>query len=262
MDIALLAGLGLALAGIAVGLMSSGGDIRTFIDFPSLMITVVGSLGSTIASQPRETGFKIIQIMMSVLRNPKLDFIGMIRTLVSFSEKARREGLLSLEENLEELEDPFLKKALQLVVDGTDPEVLKGMLYTEMELFEAELDARRAVLEAAGAFAPAFGMIGTLIGLISMLKSMNDPSTIGPSMAVALITTLYGSILANAFYLPMAEKLKSRAIKQLQLKRMILEGVLSIQAGENPRILEEKLKSFLPETDKAAYEKEVQEATA
>ncbi len=262
MDIALLAGLGLAIAAIAMGLMSSGGDIGTFIDIPSLLITVVGSLGSTIASQPKEVGFKIIQIMLGVLKTPKLDFIGMIRTLVSFSEKARREGLLSLEENLEELEDPFLKKALQLVVDGTDPEVLKNMLYTEMEIFEDNLNAQRALLEAGGAYAPAFGMIGTLVGLISMLKSLNDPSSLGPSMAVALITTLYGSILANVFYLPMADKLKSRAAKQVQLKRMILEGVLSIQAGENPRILEEKLKSFLPEADRATYEKEAQEATA
>jgi len=262
MDIALLAGFGLAMAAIALGLMSSGGDIGTFIDIPSLLITVVGSLGSTIASQPKEVGFKIIQIIMGVLKTPKLDFIGMIKTLVSFSEKARREGLLSLEENLEELEDPFLKKALQLVVDGTDPEVLKNMLYTEMELFEENLNAQRALLEAGGAYAPAFGMIGTLVGLISMLKSLNDPSSLGPSMAVALITTLYGSILANVLYLPMADKLKSRVSKQVQLKRMILEGVLSIQAGENPRILEEKLKSFLPEADRAAYEKEAQEATA
>jgi len=262
MDIALLAGIGVAIVAVAIGLMTSGGQLGTFIDIPSVLITVVGSLGSTIASQPKEVGFKIVRIILGVLKAPKLDFVGVIKTLVSFSVKARREGLLSLEENLEELEDPFLKKALQLVVDGTDPEVLKNMLYTEMEIFEENLNSQRALLEAAGSFAPAFGMIGTLIGLISMLKSLNDPSTIGPSMAVALITTLYGSLLANIFYLPMAEKLRARAAKQILLKRMILEGVLSIQAGENPRILEEKLKSFLPESDRAAYEKEAQEATA
>ncbi len=262
MDIATLAGVGLALSAIFLGIASGGGDFAAFIDIPSLFITVIGSLASTIASQPREYGFKIVQITMSTIKEPKLDFIGMIRTLVSFSEKARREGLLSLEENLEEIGDPFLKKAMQLVIDGTDPEVLKGMLYTEMDLFEQDLSMQRAVLEAGGAYAPAFGMIGTLIGLIQMLKSLNNPSTLGPSMAVALITTLYGSILANVFYLPMAEKINRRTMKILQLKRMILEGVLSIQAGENPRILEEKLKSYLPEKERRVYEREAQEATA
>ncbi len=262
MDIATLAGLGLALSAIFLGIASGGGDFGAFIDIPSLFITVVGSLAATIASEPKEYGFKIMQIAMSTIKEPQLDFIGMIKTLVSFSEKARREGLLSLEENMEEIEDPFLKKAMQLVIDGTDPEVLKNMLYTEMELFEQDLNMQKSVLEAGGAYAPAFGMIGTLIGLIQMLKSLNDPSTLGPSMAVALITTLYGSILANVAYLPLADKIGRRTVKILQLKRMILEGVLSIQAGENPRILEEKLKSYLPEKDREAYEKESQEATA
>lgn len=120
--------------------------------------------------------------------------------------------MLSLEENLESIEDPFMKKALQLVVDGTDPDLLRNMMETEMELFEEELDGERAVLESAGAYAPAFGMIGTLIGLIQMLKSLNNPETLGPSMAVALITTLYGAVLANGVFLPMAEKIKREEI--------------------------------------------------
>jgi len=262
MDIATIGGLGLVIAALFIGIATGGGDFAAFIDIPSLFITVVGSIAATMVSQPKEYGFKFVQIMLSTIKEPKLDFIGMIRTLVSFSEKARREGLLSLEENLEELEDPFLKKALQLVVDGTDPEVLKSMLYAEMDLFEDELASERAVLEAAGAYAPAFGMIGTLIGLIQMLKSLNNPETLGPSMAVALITTLYGAVLANGAYLPMADKLARRAVKVLQLRRMILEGILSIQAGENPRILEEKLKAYLPPKDRRTYEREAQEATA
>ncbi len=262
MDIATIGGMGLVMAALVLGIASGGGDFAAFIDIPSLFITVVGSIAATMISQPKEYGFKIVQIMLSTIKEPQIDFIGMVRTLVSFSEKARREGLLSLEENLEELEEPFLKKALQLVVDGTDPEVLKNMLYTEMDLFEENLKGEKAVLDAAGAYAPAFGMIGTLIGLIQMLKSLNNPETLGPSMAVALITTLYGAVLANGVYLPMADKLGRRAVKILQFRRMILEGVLSIQAGENPRILEEKLKSYLPEADRAAYEKEAQEATA
>ena len=262
MDIATLGGLGLVMAALLLGIMSGGGDFGAFIDIPSLFITVVGSIAATMIAQPKEYGFKIVQIALSTIKEPQLDFIGMIKTLVSFSEKARREGLLSLEENLEEIEEPFLKKAMQLVIDGTDPEVLKSMLYTEMDLFEQDLNSQKSVLESAGTYAPAFGMIGTLIGLVQMLKSLNNPETLGPSMAVALITTLYGAILANAVYLPMADKLGRRTVKILQLRRMILEGVLSIQAGENPRILEEKLKSYLPEKDREAYEKEAQEATA
>ncbi len=262
MDLATLLGAGLVLAALAVGIMTGGGDLIAFIDIPSFFITVVGSIAATMVASPKDKAFKIFGIMMSTLREPKRDYSNFIQTMVSFSEKARREGLLSLEEYLENIEDPFMKKALQLVVDGTDPDLLKNMMLTEMELIEEELDGQRAVLESAGAYAPAFGMIGTLIGLIQMLKSLNNPETLGPSMAVALITTLYGAILANGFFLPMAEKLKKRKDMLILEKRMILEAVLSIQAGENPRILEEKLKSYLPEKEKRAYEAASQEAAA
>lgn len=262
MDFATLLGALLVVVALAVGIMTGGGDLMAFIDIPSFFITVVGSIAATMVASPKDKAFKIFGIMMSTLREPKRDYSNLIQTMVSFSEKARREGLLSLEEYLENIEDPFMKKALQLVVDGTDPDLLKNMMLTEMELIEEELDGQRAVLESAGAYAPAFGMIGTLIGLIQMLKSLNNPETLGPSMAVALITTLYGAILANGFFLPMAEKLKKRKDMLILEKRMILEAVLSIQAGENPRILEEKLKSYLPEKEKRAYEAASQEAAA
>ncbi|MDK2900696.1 MAG: chemotaxis protein MotA, partial [Thermosipho sp. (in: thermotogales)] len=168
----------------------------------------------------------------------------------------------SLEENIEQLDDPFMKKGLQLLVDGTEPEVLKSMLEIEVEVASNEMNLKKGLFEAIGAYAPAFGMIGTLIGLIQMLKSLNDPNSLGPSMAVALITTLYGSIMANAMALPIAEKIAKRVISFEMEKTMILEGILSIQAGENPRILEEKLKSFLPDAVKAQYEAATQEAGA
>jgi len=262
MDLSTFVGLGLIVAALFLGIMSGGGDIAAFINIPSFFITVVGSLAATMVAHPKDKSFKIIGIMMSTMKEPKINYTDLIRTMVSFSEKARREGLLSLEENLEEIEDPFMKKSIQLVVDGTDPELLKSMMETELELLENDLDGQRAVLESAGAYAPAFGMIGTLIGLIQMLKSLNNPETLGPSMAVALITTLYGAVLANGMYLPMAEKIARRTQKLLTEKRMILEAVLSIQAGENPRILEEKLKSFLSESDKKVYEAASQEAAA
>ncbi|MFN4189824.1 MAG: motility protein A [Pseudothermotoga sp.] len=262
MDISTIVGIGLAFGMIAFGIISNQSSLMTYYNLPSLFITVGGALASTIASHPKEKSFKIVQVMLSTVKEPKVDNIGLVRTLVSFSEKARREGLLSLEENLNEIDDPFMKKAVQLVIDGTDPDLLRSMMETEMDLIEEDIAAEKALMDSAGAFAPAYGMIGTLIGLIAMLKTLNNPETLGPGMSVALITTFYGSILSNSVFLPMGEKIGRRATKILRQKQMILEGVLSIQAGENPRVLEEKLKSFLNIQEKTAYEAATQEATA
>jgi len=253
-DISTILGVLMAFGMIFFGIFIGKSAPTAFIDLPSVFITIGGALASTIASHPKERSFRIFQVIMSTFKEPKIDNIGLVRTLVSFSEKARREGLLSLEENLNEIDDPFMKKALQLVIDGTDPELLRCMMDAEMDLIEEDLMANKAMMDSAGAFAPAYGMIGTLIGLIGMLRTLNNPETIGPNMSVALVTTFYGSILSNAVFLPMGEKLGRRAIKILRQKQMILEGVLSIQAGENPRVLEEKLKSFLTAEEKAAYE--------
>ncbi len=207
MDISTILGIGLAFGMIAFGIISNQSSLMTYYNLPSLFITVGGALASTIASHPKEKSFKIIQVMLSTVKEPKVDNIGLVRTLVSFSEKARREGLLSLEENLNEIEDPFMKKAVQLVIDGTDPDLLRSMMETEMDLIEEDLSAEKALMDSAGAFAPAYGMIGTLIGLIAMLKTLNNPETLGPGMSVALITTFYGSILSNSVFLPMGEKI-------------------------------------------------------
>ncbi|MGJ8454259.1 motility protein A [Pseudothermotoga sp. U03pept] len=262
MDISTILGIGLAFGMIAFGIISNQSSLMTYYNLPSLFITVGGALASTIASHPKEKSFKIVQVMLSTIKEPKVDNIGLVRTLVSFSEKARREGLLSLEENLNDIDDPFMKKAVQLVIDGTDPDLLKNMMETEMDLIEEDIASEKALMDSAGAFAPAYGMIGTLIGLIAMLKTLNNPETLGPGMSVALITTFYGSILSNSVFLPMGEKIGRRATKILRQKQMILEGVLSIQAGENPRVLEEKLKSFLNIQEKTAYEAAVAEAKA
>ncbi|ABR31144.1 flagellar motor protein MotP [Thermosipho melanesiensis] len=262
MDIALLGGVGLAFVMVIYGIISGGGDFAAFINIPSIVIVIGGSIGAAVAANPKDIAFKFVQVTLEALKEPKTDYVNLLRTLVSLSEKARREGLLSLEENIEQLDDPFMKKGLQLLVDGTEPEVLKSMMEIEIEVASNEMNLKKGLFEAIGAYAPAFGMIGTLIGLIQMLKSLNDPNSLGPSMAVALITTLYGSIMANAFALPIAEKMGKRVLNTELEKNMILEGILSIQAGENPRILEEKLKAFLPQAAKAQYEASTQEANA
>ncbi len=251
MDIATLMGVVVVLGAVVYG---TRGNLGAYINMPSVAITIGGMLGATMVAYPMDRLVKLMGVVMGTIRRPKLDLIEIVRQLVSFSEKARREGLLALEGDLENLENQFMKKGLQLVVDGTDPELVRSMLETEMDLADDEIRANRAILDSMGYYAPAFGMIGTLVGLIGMLGSLNDPSTLGPNMSVALITTLYGAVLANGYLLPMSENLRDKGALEATAKNMILEGILSIQAGDNPRILEEKLKIFLPPKLREQYE--------
>jgi chemotaxis protein MotA len=165
---------------------------------------------------------------------------------MDYAKRARREGILSLEPLIKEIDDEYLKKGLQLTVDGLEPELIRDILETEIAYLEERHGSGADVVSVMGAFAPALGMIGTVIGLILMLQTMSDPSTIGPSMAVALITTFYGAILANLVFNPLAGKLRTRSKEEVLIREMILEGVLSISKGENPRVIEEKLNSYLP----------------
>ena len=169
-----------------------------------------------------------------------------MQTIVSFAEKARREGLLALESDVSELDNEFMKKSIQLVVDGTDPELVKAILDTEIGVREDRHLSNKAVFDTMAELAPAYGMIGTLIGLIAMLGNLQDVSALGPGMAVALITTMYGSMVANMFAGPISKKLAARSAQQIAAMELMVEGILAIQAGENPRIVEEKLKVFLP----------------
>ena len=169
---------------------------------------------------------------------------------------ARKEGLLSLEEAATDLDDPFLKKGILLIVDGNDPELLRAIMETELVSVEGRHKDTIGFWDTLAAMGPAWGMIGTLIGLVDMLYHMDDPSTLGPAMAVALITTLYGSLLANWICTPVSNKLKADNAIEMQQKEVMIEGLLSIQAGENPRVIEEKLKSFLPPKDRTSADEE------
>lgn len=240
-----------SLVGILIGFalvfyaIFSGGDLRSFLDFDSILITVGGTIGATIASYPWST-LKNISKVLRVLRTPSvLEPRAIIELLVGYAEKARREGLLALEDDVDEMAEPFLRKGVQLIVDGTDPELVRSILETELSFIEDRHNANASVFDTMGALAPAFGMLGTLIGLIQMLRNLDDPSTIGSGMAVALVTTFYGSLIANLFCMPIASKLRSNSRAEILLKEVMIEGILSIQAGENPRIVEEKLKAFL-----------------
>jgi chemotaxis protein MotA len=247
MDLATIIGI-IAGTGLIVWGMSSGGQgvagLLLFFDVPSMLIVIGGSSAALLVNFPLSQVLGTSKVIKNVFSNQHQNPNEMIGTMVSFAEKARREGLLTLEDEANDLKDEFLKKGIQLVVDGTDPDLVRDILEIELTFLEDRHRLGKAVLEALGTFAPAFGMIGTLIGLIQMLANLDDPNSIGSGMAVALITTFYGALLANFIFLPMAGKLGVRSSEEMLFRQVIVEGVLAIQNGENPRIVQEKLRSF------------------
>lgn len=258
MDIASI--LGLVLCGVVFifGIISSGGvaSIGSFVNLPSIFITFGGSFFCVLASYSLQNFIEGVKSFKLVLKTPKINTPEMIDKIIELSNIARKEGLLSLEEAATDLDDEFLKKGILLIVDGTDPELVRAIMETELISVEGRHKAKIGFWDTLGAMGPAWGMIGTLVGLINMLQKMDDPSTVGPNMAVALITTLYGSLLANWVCAPVASKLKENNGEEVMMKEIMIEGLLSIQAGENPRVIEEKLKSFLSPQDRATKKEE------
>lgn len=255
MDIASIIGLVLCFCLIIFGIVS-GDDgaaaIMNFIHSQSAIITFGGAFCCVMASNSMSDflgGLKSIKLIFKV---PSIDTPQIISKIIELSNVARKEGLLSLEEAAADLDDPFLKKGILLIVDGTDPELVRGILETELASIEGRHKQKISFWQDVASMGPAWGMIGTLIGLINMLQNMSDPSSVGPNMSVALITTLYGSMLANWIATPVSTKLKSNNDAESMVKEIVIEGLLSIQAGENPRIIEEKLKSFLAPKDRAS----------
>ncbi len=245
MDIATIGGLIGGFVFIGLGIVFAKGSIGLFADAASVMITVLGSFSALVVSNPLKRIINLWDVAKNAFFTANFNPDEMIITLVSFSEKARREGLLALEDDLDELEDIFLRKGIQLVVDGTDPELVRRIMETELEHLISRHEAGKKIFEDWALLAPAFGMIGTLMGLILMLVNIEDKSAIGPGMSAALITTFYGAIMANLIFQPIASKLETRSNEELLLKLIMIEGTLSIQSGDNPRIVKDKLISFL-----------------
>jgi len=245
MDLATVLGFIGSVVIFIMGILTGGAGLSIYINVPSILVTVGGSLAGTIMSNPLSKFTSMPKYISKAINVPNFQEEKIISTLVNFSERARREGLLALEDDLEEVEDEFMRKGIQYVVDGTDPEIIKNLLYTELNQMNARHASCAKVLDDLSKLAPAYGMLGTLIGLIAMLINLSDPSSLGPQMAVALITTLYGSMIANMFCIPMKSKLDLRDADETLVKEIMIEGILSIQAGDNPRILEAKLVSFL-----------------
>jgi chemotaxis protein MotA len=245
LDVATLIGLAITFGTFFVGLFMSG-SIGQYIDVPSLVIVFGGTVGASILAVDMATIKAVPGMVKLILRKQRVDALGIMAQLVRYAEMARREGILSLDKELKNIEDPFIQKAVQLLVDGTEPELIRDILETEIIFLEQRHQNGIRYFNICAALAPAFGFLGTLIGLIAMLAKLSEPDKLGPAMAVALVTTLYGVILSNMVFIPFAEKLKGKHEEEVLVKEMVIEGVMSIQSGDNPRMVEEKLKTFLP----------------
>lgn len=254
MEITTVAGMLIGFVCVIVSIMLEG-DILVYINWPSIFVVVGGVLGATIASYPLNTLKSLVKVIGNAFKAKKIDLGKDVEMVIDVANIARREGILALEETISNADDPFLKKGIMLIIDGSDPELVRSIMETELAFIKERHSQGQAVLLQMSSYSPAFGMIGTLIGLINMLKSLEDMASLGPNMAVALITTFYGVMMANLIFTPMAKKLKIMSDEEYLRKELILEGILSIQDGENPRIIREKLNAFLsrsqipPETE-------------
>ncbi|MAX25506.1 MAG: motility protein A [Phycisphaeraceae bacterium] len=251
MDIGSLFGL-LGTWALVFWAMMSGGQLDIFIDVPSIIMVIGGTSTILFVCFPVGTVKEIVKIIKRCFFNEDKSVQKLIEDMVSFAEIARRDGILSLEGVTKDIDDPFIVSGIQMAVDGTDPELIEQIMQTELDNVADRHASGKATLDAIGKYGPAFGMIGTLVGLVIMLQNMGDPSKLGPGMAVALITTFYGALMANAFALPLADRLSLRSSEEILYKTIIIKGVMAIQSGDNPRIVEQKLKTYLPPTQAAA----------
>jgi chemotaxis protein MotA len=242
MDIGTIIGLIVATVLIVLGM---GSYATAFVDFPSMLIVLGGTLGAVLVFFPLDNLLGLGSIIKHVFLVQTQQSSALIATIIDFAGRARREGILSLQNVANESGDEFLVKGINLVVDGIEESVIEDILSNEIDFIEERHKTGAEMLTSMGALSPAFGMIGTLIGLVIMLQNLQDTSAIGPAMAVALITTFYGAVLANLVFIPFSGKLRVRSAQELLLKRLTLEGILAISAGNNPRVVEQKLNSFL-----------------
>ena len=245
MDIATLIGLVLAWGAFLGSILIEGGDLAALINPSAALLVFGGTLGASMICFPLSTVTSLPGIVKNAFLSKKEDVGHLIKTLVGYAEKARREGLLALEDEVQKMDDPFLKKGIQLAIDGTDPELVREIMQTDIQFLGSRHHEGANLFGTMGGFAPTLGVIGTVSGLVHMLANLSDPGSMGPSIAAAFIATLYGVCSANLLFLPLGNKLKAISHEEVLVREIIMEGILAIQAGDNPRIVEEKLKAFL-----------------
>ncbi|WP_047981564.1 flagellar motor protein MotP [Ornithinibacillus contaminans] len=236
---------------IMLAILSNAGTegFVSFLDVASILIVIGGVAGSLLINFNLEQIKLTGRVLKESFNQNERKLPELIDLFIRLSERARREGILALENELEEVDEPFIQKGILLAIDGVEPEVIHDIMDAEIIAMEERHYRGRMIIQKCGEYAPAWGMIGTLIGLVLMLNNLQDPATLGPSMAVALLTTLYGTVLANLVFIPMASKLENKTEEEIFIKQIIIEGVIGVQSGQNPRILEEKLGAFLAEED-------------
>lgn len=250
MDLSSIIGLVLGIGAVVGGQILEGGSLHSIMQFTAGAIVLGGTAGAIFLSFPLKDVMGAAKGLGVVLHEPKNDPFAIIAQISSFANKARKEGILSLEKDIQELKDPFLKKALTMAIDGIEPKSIRETMETELQYMEEYGAVSGQIFEAAGGYAPTIGILGAVLGLIHVMENLADPSKLGSGIACAFVATVYGVGSANLIFLPVGNKLKMRHRQDIIAKEMILEGVVAVSIGENPRLIEDKLKSFLSEADK------------
>ena len=239
-------GLVLGCVLISAGAILEGSQPTAVLNPAALLIVLGGTFGAVMAGTSFDTVKAIPKLYMKAFNSGPPDLVGRVQELVGYAEKARRDGLLALDEQLATVEDDYTRKGLQLVVDGTDPDLVAEVLETENSAMKKRHAAGVQPFDKAGGFAPTMGIVGTVFGLVHVLQNLDAPETLGPSISAAFIATLVGVGSSNCVFLPVGNRLKQLSAEELQFRAMTLEGILSIQAGDNPRVLQEKLMAYVP----------------
>ncbi len=252
MDFATILGVISAFGLVAIAIVMGGG-VSLFINVPALMIVMGGTLGATMINYPLRDVFGVFKVVKKTIFTKKISTSELIRGFMGFAKKSRKEGILALESDMKNVRDEFLKKGIQLSIDGLEPQEIQDILETEVGFIRTRHQLGAEVFTTMGTYAPALGMIGTLIGLVQMLQTLDDPGSIGPAMAVALLTTFYGSIMANIMCLPLAGKLRARSKEEVLAREMTIRGIISLSNGDNPRILGQKLLAFLSPDQRGSF---------
>ncbi|WP_018152150.1 flagellar motor protein [Leeia oryzae] len=240
-----LTGISLALIAILGGQFLEGGNLGSLIQLTAFMIVIGGTLGAIMLQHSLPVFLRGVKMLKWVFRPPLNDFHKMAADLVSWSHLARRGGLLALEPVMEDQDDPFMKKGIQMLVDGVEPNVLRSALWIDIAVYEERTKKAAKVWEAAGGYSPTIGILGAVLGLIHVMENLSDPSKLGAGIAVAFVATIYGVGSANLFFLPVANKLKSIVQEDITRREMFIEGLIAIANGENPRIIEAKVRGYL-----------------
>lgn len=255
MDIATIVGIVLALGSIIGGQALEGGHLGSLIQLTAFVIVLGGTVGAVCVQNPLPVVLRAVSLLSLGIKDPKHDNKGTITTIIDLANVSRKQGLLALEGKLKDIHDPFFRKGVQLIVDGTDPKVVHEIMEIDVEYQEEEGIKAAKVWEAAGGYSPTVGIIGAVLGLIHVMENLADPSKLGSGIAVAFVATVYGVGAANLFFLPLAGKMKFKLKEESAARLMIIMGLVGLAQGENPRLLQEKLEGYLPESERTKEEK-------